>query len=242
MRLSVIVYEDEPLLRNQLEKVFHTLREEFHLLDSFPHPRNVSLHLDTYKPDIIIMDIQMESDDDGLYALYKIKKSYPHTKVMMLTTFDQDDKVFNAISLGADGYMLKSDFSSYQFPQEAIRKSLRVIMDDGAYLTPSVAKQILNLFSNQTIVELIKNVKERFNAVFKNEIGENKSNRFTRMQLIVLREISEGKSTAEIAKELQLSQNTINTHIKAIYNTLQVNSRAMAIKKALEDRLVRTGS
>jgi len=236
----VIIYEDEPALRNHLQKVFYSIREEFHLLDSFPHADEVLDHLSTFQPDVIIMDIQMKSDDDGLFALYKIKNTGGHTKVMMLTMFDADEKVFNAICLGADGYMLKTDFSSYAFPQEAIRKSLNIIFDGGAYLTPSVAKQILNLFTNQFIGEMIEKVKWRFNTIFKNESNsKNVVARLTEKQMIVLREISDGKTTTEIANSLGISENTVNTHIKAIYSVLEVHSRAKAIKKAIEFRLIR---
>jgi DNA-binding NarL/FixJ family response regulator len=240
MGKSVIIYEDEPLLRTHLQKVFYTIREEFHLLDSFPDADDVLNHLNTYQPDVIIMDIQMKSDDDGIYALYKIKNANARTKVMMLTTFDTDDKVFNAICLGADGYMLKTDFSSYAFPQEAIKKSLNIIFDGGAYLTPSVAKQILNLFTNSSIGEMVDLVKRKFNTIFKNEsTGKNVSAMLTEKQMVVLREISEGKTTTEIANALGISDNTVNTHIKAIYSILEVHSRARAIKKAIEYRLVR---
>jgi len=240
MGKAVIAYEDEPALRKQLENVFYAIREEFNLLDSFPDPSDVVEHLSSYKPDIVIMDIQMTGDDDGLNALYRIKNINPKIKVMMLTTFDVDEKVFNAICLGADGYMLKTDFSSYQLPHEAMRKSLRIIFEGGAYLTPSVAKRILNLFADQSIAEKINKVRSRFQAIFKNESRNIKeSSGLTRMQTIVLQKITDGNSTAEIARELHLSENTINSHIKAIYSVLEVHSRTKAIKKALEQRWVK---
>lgn len=216
------------------------MRDEFQLLHAFPHADDVLAHVAQYNPDIILMDIQMKGDDDGLYALYKIKNNGSSTKVMMLTTFDHDDKIFNAIALGADGYMLKTDFSSFRLPQELIRKSLQMIMDGGAYLTPSVAKQILGLFTNARIPDMIQHVKDRFNALFKNETDNNNvASRLTRMQKIVLQALAEGKTTFEIAEDLSLSENTINTHIKAIYSLLEVHSRAKAIKKAIENRWVR---
>ncbi len=240
MGKAVIAYEDEPALRKQLENVFYAIREEFNLLESFPNPNDVIEHLSSYKPDIVIMDIQMDSDDDGLNALYRIKNVNPKIKVMMLTTFDVDEKVFNAICLGADGYMLKTDFSSYQLPHEAMRKSLRMIFDGGAYLTPSVAKRILNLFADQSIADKINKVRERFQAIFKNESRNNKySSGLTRMQTVVLQKITDGNTTAEIARELQLSENTINSHIKAIYGVLEVHSRTKAIKIALEQKWVK---
>src|SRR6187399_1689494 len=240
MAKAVIAYEDQPDLRKKLEYVFYAIKEEFNLLNSFPHPEDVLEHLKLYKPDIVIMDIQMNDDDDGLNALYKIKNANPAIKVMMLTTFDIDEKVFNAICLGADGYMLKTDFSSQQLPHEAMKKSLRMIFDGGAYLTPSVAKQILNLFSDRSIGEKMNKVKERFQAIFKNESKSSKaSSGLTRMQMTVLQEITNGKTTAEIARDLQLSENTINSHIKAIYSELEVHSRSKVIKKAMEEKWVR---
>ena len=136
--------------------------------------------------------------------------------------------------------MLKSDFSSYRTPHEAIRKCLKTIFDGGAYLTPSIAKQILELFSNRTIADLIQNVKVRFNTMLKNQSNtKNARNGLTRMQMAVLQKIVEGKSTSEIANELFLSENTINTHIKNIYSALEVHSRASAIKKAIEQKLIK---
>ena len=84
MGKTVIAYEDEPALRTQLENVFYALREEFSLLDTFPNPKNVVDHLSDYKPDIVIMDIQMDGEDDGLFALCRIKNTDPKMKVMML--------------------------------------------------------------------------------------------------------------------------------------------------------------
>ena len=240
MAKAVIAYEDESALRAQLENVFYAIREEFNLMASFPDARSVVTHLSAYKPDIIIMDIQMNEDDDGLNALHRIKTISPETKVMMLTTFDVDDKVFNAICLGADGYMLKTDFLSQQLPHEAMRKSLRILFEGGAYLTPSVAKRILNLFADQSIAEKINRVKERFKAIFKNDyMNRAKTSGLTFMQLNVLHKIVDGKSTSEIARDFDLSENTINSHIKGIYNVLEVNSRSKAIKVALEEKWFR---
>lgn len=240
MGQTIVLYEDDDVLRTNLENLFYGIRDEFQLLGSFPNADDVLTNVNDLKPDLVIMDIQLKNDDDGIFALYKIKMTYPGTRVMMLTTFDQDEKVFNAISLGAEGYMLKSDLSSYHAPHEAMRKCLRTIFDGGAYLTPAIAKQILDLFSNHTIADMIHNVKSRFNSILKQQSKtKNVRSGLTRMQMAVLQKIVEGKSTSEIAQELFLSENTINTHIKNIYSALEVHSRASAIKKAIEKKLVK---
>ena len=237
---SVILYEDEHELRMHLENVFSLLHDEFVLLGAFPDADEVLAHLKTYAPDMVLMDIQLKGDEDGLVALYKIKTASSGTRVMMLTTFDEDDKVLNAISLGADGYMLKTDFSSYLEPHEALQKSLNTILDGGAYLTPTVAKKILDLFQNPTISDRIANIKARFSGILSiKSSGSQKLYSLTRKQKIVLQKIAEGKPTSEIARELQLSENTVNTHIKAIYSVLAVHSRVSAIKKAIENKLVK---
>ena len=240
MTRTVIAYEDDPALRKQLESIFYSIKEEFNLLASFPNPLGLTTELTLYKPDIVLMDLQMLEDDDGLVALYKIKQTVPTIKVMVLTMFDVDQKVFNAICLGADGYMLKSDFSSYSLPHEAIRRSLRTMYDDGAYLTPSVAKQIMKEFSDITVADRIQKVKDRFQHFFQqpSAINKLKAPGLTKMQAQVLQGIIDGMTTTQMAKSMELSENTINTHIKAIYNSLGVHSRALAIKKAIENRWI----
>ena len=131
--------------------------------------------------------------------------------------------------------MLKSDFSANRVPHEAMRKSLSIMYENGAYLTPSVAKQIMKLFSDASIGDKMKKVKEKFASIFQGDADEKyKGTELTKMQKLVLGKIVDGMTTAEIATDLELSENTINTHIKAIYSILGVHSRALAIKKAME--------
>lgn len=240
MRKIVLLYEDDIEFLRHLENIFDDLRDEFHLADSFSSTNDVLTHLSKYTPDIIILDIQLKGDEDGLYALYLIKQFSPLTKVMMLTTFDNDDKVLNAISLGADGYMLKTDFALNQLPRDALLKSLKIIVDGHAYLTPSIAKQIISLFASHSIIEIFQNAKEKFDRIINvNRKPYIKPLKLTKMQMVVLNKIVEGQSTLEISKELQLSENTINTHIKGIYSTLGVHSRTKAIKIAIEAKLIK---
>jgi DNA-binding NarL/FixJ family response regulator len=235
---KAIAYEDDPALRSQLESVFYAIRNEYQLIATFPNPVKVLKELEQYQPDVVLMDLQMLEDDDGLVALHKIKQTAPHIKVLVLTMFDADQKIFNALCLGADGYMLKTDFSSDQLPHLAMQKSLNTIFNSGAYLTPSVARQIMKLFIDPSIGERMNRVKERFQLIFQKDVTRQKYHDagLTRMQTTVLEKIIEGMTTSEIAAELEVTDNTVNSHIKAIYATLGVHSRAMAIKKAMEHK------
>lgn len=241
MAKLVIAYDDNDELRKQFDSIFYTIRKDFQLMATFSDSTNVLSHLEKYKPEAILMDIQMLQDDDGLVALYQIKKYAPEVRVMMLTMFDNNENVLNAICLGADGYMLKSEFSTGHLPHETLRKSLQVIFNGGAYLTPAVAKKILYLFTDESIADKVKKVKERFQQIFVNLYNPQKSNmeyKLTKTQIIVLQKIVEGKTTEEISNELGVSENTTNSHIKAIYRELEVHSRAKVIRKAIEEKIV----
>ena len=141
----------------------------------------------------------------------------------------------------ASGLMLKSEFSTRDIPHEALRKSLRVIFEGGAYLTPAIAKKILSLFSDASLMDKIVKVKERFKDILTARTAEKEKNtdyKLTKTQFIVLEKIVQGKSTEEIAAEMNVTENTVNTHIKAIFRELEVHSRAKAIRKAIEEKII----
>jgi DNA-binding NarL/FixJ family response regulator len=132
--------------------------------------------------------------------------------------------------------MLKSDFSNKHLHHEVMRNSLHNMFNEGAYLTQSVAYKILKLFSDRSLVDKIKVVTDRFQTIFQRESkGERfKESGLTKTQTTVLQKIVDGMTTAQMAREMGVTENTINSHIKAIYATLEVHSRALAIKKAME--------
>lgn len=242
MTKQVIAYDDEPNMRKQLENVFYTLRADFTLSATFPNAIDVKDHIEKYKPDIILLDIDMrENKEDGLIALYEIKKLFPNQKVMMLTTFDDDDKIFNAICLRADGYMLKSDFVNY-LPHEVMRRSLNIIFSDGAYLTPAVAKKILYLFRDASIGVKIEKIIDRFKNLINKTITQKKSEmeyKLKEIQFQILESIVAGKKSSEIAEDMNMPENTVNHHIKGIYRELEVHSRAQAVRKAIKEEIVK---
>jgi DNA-binding NarL/FixJ family response regulator len=244
MAKKVIAYDDEPSLRKHLESIFYPIRQEFNLAATFPHAEDVLRHIETYKPDIILLDIEFkEQDDDGLIALYNIKKRFPEQHVLMLTTFDHDEKVFNALCLKADGYMLKTDFVN-NVAHEFMRRSLNIILSGGAYITPSIAKKILLLFQDNSIGTKIQTVVERFKNIFSQSNRPKKHNdmaiyNLKPIQIEILEDIVAGKTTPKIAQERGIPENTINHHIKGIFRELEVHTRAQAVSKAIEERIVK---
>lgn len=149
--------------------------------------------------DVVLMDINMP-EADGILGLKEIKQNFPHIKVLMQTVFDDTDKIFECIRNGASGYILKKDS-----PQR-ILQAIQEVYDGGAVMNPGVAIKVLGYFKPQ-----------------------KKNNPLTQRETEVLERLADGLSYKMVADKLFLSFNTVNTHIKHIYEKLHVSSLGEAI-------------
>ena len=161
-------------------------------------------------PDVILLDVELPGQN-GIEAVQKIKSICPSTRVVMLTVFDDHQKVFKAVCAGASGYLLKNS------PVERIVESIHEALDGGAPLSPSVAKSVLEMFS--------KLVKPR------QDYG------LTGREQEILELMTEGLAKKEIAGRLLASFHTVDTHIRNIYTKLHVHSSTGAVARALKERL-----
>lgn len=231
---KVIVFEDEPELQKQYRSIFATLKQEYELKAIYNNCKDIVNIIRRDQPDAVLMDIQMP-EVDGLQGLFLVKSNFPDIKVLMLTLFDADDKILDAIHLEADGYMLKKEFLSKTImPHEVIRRSLRVVFEGGAYLTPVVAKKVLRLLTRNTTTRLGQ-ILQIFHPKKEKEMAYDLSEQ----QLKVLELLVAGKTSLQIGEELGITENTVNTHIRRIYDKMQVHSRAAAIKKAIKEQIVK---
>ena len=160
---------------------------------------NVIADMQTYFSDVVLMDINMPGAD-GIEGLKVIKKEFPHIKVLMQTVFDDTDKIFECIRNGASGYILKKDS-----PQR-ILQAIQEVHDGGAVMNPGIALKVLDYFQPQ-----------------------KKENPLSARETQVLELLAEGLSYKMVADKLFLSFNTVNTHIKHIYEKLHVSSLGEAI-------------
>lgn len=162
-------------------------------------------------PQVILLDIQLPGIS-GIEGIPKIKALSPSTQIIMLTVFDDDDKVFNAICQGASGYLLKSTSS------EQIQQAVKHVVCGGAAMTPSIAAKILKMFSAYTQL--------------KKEYG------LTEREKEILKILVQGKNKKQAASELCISQYTLDTHLKNIYAKLHVHSQIDLISKTLKEHLL----
>ncbi len=173
--------------------------------------KNAVREIGFYKPNVVLMDIDMPVEN-GLQGLRNIRASGNEINVLMLTVFDDNERVFQAVCHGASGYILKST------QPEKIIEAIHDAYNGGAPMTPSIAKQVLKLFSQPYLQSVdIQAITPREHDV---------------LSLLV-----RGFSYKMAAGELEISIETFRFHIKNIYTKLHVNSKSEAVAKAILNKL-----
>jgi len=167
----------------------------------------------TLEPDIVLMDIDMPMMN-GIEAVTEGKLRFPNTRYLMLTIFDEDEKIFNAIKAGADGYLLKDE------PVEKIKEAIESLMNgESAPLSPGIARKVLNMLTK---------TEQNFNKEKKSDLGTDYN--LTEREKEILMLLVDGLEYKEIAQKLELSPNTVRNNVTKIYSKLHVTSRMQALK------------
>ncbi len=167
--------------------------------------------------DVILMDIQMP-EMDGIKTTEYVKNKYPHIKILMLTVFDDDENIFNAIQAGADGYLLK------ETNPEELYKAILDVMEGGAAMTPSIASKALKLLRNPERITKDKIQQEDIS------LSERETD--------VLEQLAKGLNYQQIAENLIISPSTVRKHIENIYKKLQVHNKMEAVQKAMKNNII----
>lgn len=170
---------------------------------------------ENHNVDILLMDIEMPIMN-GIDATFAVKQKYPQIKIIMLTVFDNDENIFNAIKAGADGYLLKD------VNPQTLFNGVVETLNGGAAMNPSIALKTLKLLRNPISFE--ENDKFEVNLTIR--------------EIEVLEQLARGLSYTLIAENLFLSPSTVRKHIENIYSKLQVHSKLEAIQKAKRNNLI----
>jgi DNA-binding NarL/FixJ family response regulator len=208
--ISIWLVEDNHTFRSTVARVLNQLDD----MDCRHQFSNAEDALDALMggdvPDIMLLDVELPGQD-GIEAIRKIKSISPVTRVVMLTAFDDHDKVFKAVCAGASGYLLKTS------SVEKIAESIHEAFGGGAPMTPKVAKSVLEMFSHLVQPQQDYGLTDR----------EQK----------ILKLMTRGLIKKEIADQMALSYHTVDTHLRNIYTKLHVHSRTGAVAKAIKERL-----
>lgn len=161
------------------------------------------------KPDLVLTDIGLPGMN-GIEGMKKIKQHWPDVDIIMLTVFKDNDKIFKSICAGATGYLLKDT------PLPEIKKAVLEIHNGGSYMTPSIARRVMEYFSP---------VKKEYDEPL------------TQKEKQIIMGLTEGLSYKMIGEKLLITIDTVRFHIKNIYRKLQVNSKTEVISKALKGEI-----
>ena len=210
-KVTVVYYEDNSSLREGISFLIQSA-PGLELLATFSNCDSVKTDMEELKPDVVLMDIDLPGIN-GIEAAGIVKKVSPKTQVMMLTVFDNEEKIFQAIRNGASGYLLKNTS-----PNEII-DSIFDVYRGGSPMTANVARKVLQYFQHQPKTQ---------------KVDYNLSDR----EQEILKGLVSGFSYKLIANEYFISIDTVRSHIRHIYEKLHVNSKTEAVLKAINEGLV----
>ena len=211
MAIRILIYDDNEALRNSIEAM---LSDEpgFEIAATMPNAETVETDIGQLKPSVILMDIDMP-EVNGVEAVRRIRKLNAELPIIMLTVFDDNENIFNAICAGASGYILKR-YAAVEIPE-----AIRTVLNGGAPMTASIARKVLLMVPRASSQE-----KEKHNLSDK--------------EIAILQLLVNGHSYKMIASAQHISLDTVRFHIKKIYDKLHVHSATEAVSKALRDKLV----
>ncbi|WP_210463302.1 response regulator transcription factor [Rufibacter roseolus] len=210
--IKILLYEDNAPLREGLSMLFNGT-EGFSVVGAFQNCTQVLQQVTQLSPDVILMDIDMPGVG-GIAGLKLIRSQFDKMKVVMLTVFDDNQNVLEAMQAGADGYLLKKT------PPAKLLEAIVDVYEGGAPMTSSVARQVLQLFAHQTP----KATAPQY------QLSDREKE--------VLHWLVNGYSYKMVAAQLFISLETVRSHVKKIYEKLQVNSKSEAVAKAFKDNIL----
>jgi len=215
MGLRIAIFDDNKNIRESILLLLK-MEQEFDVVGSFSNVMDCIADVKECRPDVILMDIEMPGMS-GIEAVRNIKKEFPHIQLLMQTVFEDDDRVFDSICAGASGYILKN------FLNTRLVDSIKELQFGGSPMSPSIARKVLTRM--QQIPEHIKP-------------EEAPDYHLTKREKEVLACMVNGLSYKMIADQLNISYETVRSHIKKIYEKLHVASLTEMVAKAIHQRIV----
>lgn len=217
IRELAIADDNEYLIKSLKDKLL-LFPEKFKVVFVARNGQEMVEYLSVNKmPDVILMDIEMPVID-GIKATEIISTKFPEIKIIMLTVFDDEDNIFNAIKAGASGYLLKDE------PIEKIIENIEIVLNGGAPMSPAIAAKTLKLLRGSDS-KMPEDDKNNYNL--------------TKREIEILEFLKKGYDYNKTAEQLFISPFTVRKHIENIYRKLQVNNKMQAVQKALQNKILK---
>lgn len=204
-KIKIVIADDQELIRDSL-KIILSANVDMEVMGTVTNGREVIRFVRERKPDVILMDVRMP-EMDGVSCTQIIKENYPQIKIIILTTFDDDEYVYNALKYGASGYLLKG------VSMAELSSAIRTVHDGKAMINPDIAVKVVRLFSQMAKSNYSINVDSRFEELI------------SRSEWKVIQQVGYGRSNKEIAAELNLSEGTVRNSLSSILGKLDLRDR-----------------
>lgn len=205
---TIVIVEDDAEVRDSLAEIVRS-SNNLELVAVAENYQSGSQALLMHKPDVLLVDLGLP-DGSGIDIIQQIGDTGLSTEAIVISGFHDENHVFKALEAGARGYVLKHDLS------QKILNGIQLLLDGGAPISPLIARLMLQRFSPQPDVDEPEPLKDEL----------------TERQVKILKLVSQGYSSREIAEQLNISYYTVTTHIKNIYQKLEVKSRTAALHRA----------
>lgn len=216
-RTRIFVVEDQPQLLKNLVKVLGTFPELEVVGTSQEGEAAVEAILET-RPQLVLLDLELPGIN-GIQVTQRVKRRAPEVEILILTSFDDEQKVYEAIQAGASGYLVK------RVGPEKIRSGIQEVMEGGTVLEPIIARRFWNYFQSVQAKPAPEKKAENPWAL-------------TPTEFEVLRYVAKGLSNAEVGQVMTLERRTVRTHLSHIYRKMGVNSHVEAVVMALRAGVV----
>lgn len=203
--IKILIADDQELIRQSLQIVLNT-KEDMQVIGVASDGQEVIQSVRKNVPDVILMDIRMPKID-GVQCTKIIKENYPDVKIIILTTFDDDEFVYNALKFGASGYLLKG------VSMDELANAIRTVYSGRAMINPDIATKVVKLFSQMA------------KADYSIPIDESLTKDLTKTEWKIIEQVEFGSSNKEIAKNLNLSEGTVRNYLSTILDKLELRDR-----------------
>jgi DNA-binding NarL/FixJ family response regulator len=216
MAIRVTIFDDNKRLLESLSVLIDG-SEGFQIAGTFTDCSDINSKINSSKPDVILMDIEMPGIN-GIEAVKLVKKDFPGINVLMQTAFENDENVFEAICAGASGYILKNT------PPAKILEYIVEVYQGGSPMSPIVARKVLGFLQQPAKAQMVTSTTDEYNL--------------TAREKDVLACLVKGMSYKMIGDHCGITYETVRSHMKNIYDKLHVASMTEAVAKAINQRLV----
>lgn len=211
MDISICIVDDNKDIRSALEQII-LMSDGYQLLGSVGSAEEAMQQIPLLSPDIVLMDINLGEGESGIDCVRHLKAEHPNILFMMCTVYEDDEKIFEALTAGASGYILKKT------APHKLLEAIRELQEGGAPMSSQIARKVVNAFMHNKPVE--------------KEAPETSSlNVLSNREKEILELLARGMLYKEIAASLFISQETVRKHVYHIYEKLHVNNRVEAINK-----------